>query len=179
MVQLDSRCTPECHNQIAFEGSVPDISIHEGKFAILIEPIPDDKIGRACLAGVCIVEVDHIQDTDDRASIIDGDTAKLESNKDGSTQLLFIEPSLGVRWAIVRLGVSPPGTEIVTGNLQLTMTQGQTVSMTLDGGGTQDVQDTKNQIPSTTTLNLGNGVTATRGSPGLLISYQCDAITNV
>jgi len=95
----------EFKRQVTFEGVVPSKSDHRGKFAVLLEPIADGKIGLAVVAGVVPVrlKVDpaHLYD---RAEIIDSDTGKLLNVPHGSARVLWID-AIGSeeRWAVVRL----------------------------------------------------------------------------
>ncbi len=96
---------PEFKRQVTFEGVVPSKSDHKGKFAVLLEPVADGKIGLAVVAGVVPVrlQVDPNQ-LYDRAEIIDADTGKLLNVPHGSARVLWID-AIGSeeRWAIVRL----------------------------------------------------------------------------
>jgi hypothetical protein len=95
----------EFKRQVTFEGVVPAKDEHEGKFAVLLEPIADGKIGLAVIAGVVPVrlKVDPEQ-LYDRAEIIDADAGKLLNVPHGSARVLWID-AIGSeeRWAIVRL----------------------------------------------------------------------------
>lgn len=64
--------------------------------------------------------------------------------------------------------------EIITGNINAAMRKGDKVDMSIDTGGNQDVEDLKDLIPSINELNTGAGIIATRGTPGLLITWSCD-----
>lgn len=95
----------EFKRQVTFEGDVPAKNDHRGKFAVLLEPIADGKIGLAVIAGVVPVrlKVDPEQ-LYDRAEIIDADAGKLLNVPHGSARVLWID-AIGSeeRWAIVRL----------------------------------------------------------------------------
>ena len=101
----------EFKRQVTFEGVVPAKNDHKGKFAVLLEPIADGKIGLAVVAGVVPVrlQVDPEQ-LYDCAEIIHGDTQKLQNLPHGSARVLWVqEPDPSdpttqyLRWAVVRL----------------------------------------------------------------------------
>ena len=103
-------------NQVAFEGYTPSeqaepadkkepIECH--KFVVLLEPLPVDGIGRATISGVSVARVNVIRETDSFADIEIGNTASLRSVPFGTTSILWKEPGLGVKWAVVRLGDRP------------------------------------------------------------------------
>lgn len=95
----------EFKRQVTFKGVVPAKNDHRGRFAVLLEPIADGKIGLAVIAGVVPVrlKVDPEQ-LYDRAEILDADSGKLLNVPHGSARVLWID-ALGSeeRWAIVRL----------------------------------------------------------------------------
>jgi hypothetical protein len=95
----------EFKRQVTFEGVVPAKDEHKGKFAVLLEPIADGKIGLAVIAGVVPVRLKVDPDQlYDRAEIIDADTCKLLNVPHGSARVLWIDAIGSVeRWAIVRL----------------------------------------------------------------------------
>lgn len=95
----------EFKRQVTFEGVVPAKNDHRGKFAVLLEPIADGKIGLAVIAGVVPVRLKVDPDQlYDRAEIIDADSGKLLNVPHGSARVLWIDALGSVeRWAIVRL----------------------------------------------------------------------------
>jgi len=128
-------------NAVALRGQMPDATLHEGKFAILAEPLAAGAIGRAYLAGVTVVRLrleDSAQDVA-RAEIIDADAAALQPAPDGSAQVLWHQQQTGDVWAIVRLGNAAPAGVWV----QITSTEAsggeysswQEVELTDDGEG--------------------------------------------
>jgi hypothetical protein len=95
----------EFKRQVTFEGVVPAKDEHQGKFAVLLEPIAEGKIGLAVVAGVVPVrlKVDPNQ-LYDRAEIIDGSTQALRNQPHGSARVLWVEGTGSFeRWAVVRL----------------------------------------------------------------------------
>ena len=102
---LPAANTPEFKRQVTFEGVVPAKNDHRGKFAVLLEPIAEGKIGLAVIAGVVPVRLKvDAEQLYDRAEIIDADAGKLLNVPHGSARVLWID-AIGSeeRWAIVRL----------------------------------------------------------------------------
>jgi hypothetical protein len=94
-------------DQLAFMGQTPTID-HEGKFALLLEPIPAGKLGRACLFGVCPTQVIITDEAHAFADIYPGLTAALYGAESGAAQILWRQSGTGLKWAVVRVG-SPGG----------------------------------------------------------------------
>jgi len=128
-------------NAVALRGEMPDVTLHEGKFAILSEPLAAGAIGRAYLAGVTATRLrleDSAQEVA-RAEIIDADATALQPAPDGSAQVLWHQQQTGDVWAIVRLGNAAPAGVWV----QITSTEAsageysswQEVELTDDGEG--------------------------------------------
>jgi hypothetical protein len=95
----------EFQRQVALEGTVPVQNLHQGRFAVLWEPIAAGQIGLATIAGVtpARLEVDPSR-IYDYADIIPGNTQKLRNLPHGSAQVLWVEPIGSTeRWAVVRL----------------------------------------------------------------------------
>ena len=88
-------------------GATPDEEDHVGKFAILLEPIADGKIGVGCLGGVCPVKIDVEDEDHGYADIADAEAGNLKSCDCGAAQILWKEDGTGTKWAVVRLGVPP------------------------------------------------------------------------
>jgi len=97
--------------RIVLTGETPAADSHEGKFAVLAEPIEDGDIGPAVVYGTTICQVDITDTSHEYADIADGDAAKLASAKSGPVQIIWIESGTGVKWAVVRIGPKPPGPE--------------------------------------------------------------------
>ncbi|MBU0616140.1 MAG: hypothetical protein KKI02_00320, partial [Planctomycetes bacterium] len=93
-------------------GTTPDAEDHAGRFVILLEPIPADRIGWALAAGVVPVMVD-MQTADDRfADVTDGEAGYLTSGGNSAARILWAEEGTGPKRAMVLLGGSglPPST---------------------------------------------------------------------
>ncbi len=95
--------------RVCLKGDTPS-SAEAGRFVILLEPLADGAIGRACAQGVtfCLVEMN---DEGHRfADVLDGSCFKLSSGASGMATLLWVEPLADrgddptVAWCVVRLG---------------------------------------------------------------------------
>lgn len=74
-----------------------------GRYAILLEPIAAGKIGRACIAGVCLAKVSVSDVAHTSAGAVAAATT-LVSGISGTSSVLYAEAGTGVKWAWVRLG---------------------------------------------------------------------------
>jgi len=95
----------EFQRQVLLSGIIPTVAAHAGRFAILLDPIPDGEIGRAWLAGVCPVQIAVPGGAPvlDFAEVNDGQTGTLLNTTGGSAQVLWAESnSNATQWAIVR-----------------------------------------------------------------------------
>ena len=92
--------------QVAFEGHAPVGPIAPGRFAVLLEPLTEDAIGRAVVAGVTPVRLTLGPGScHDFAEATAGTTQTLQTGPTGTARVLWIEESGETeRWAIVRLG---------------------------------------------------------------------------
>jgi hypothetical protein len=110
----------EFKRQVTFEGVVPVKNDHKGKFAVLLEPVADGKIGLAVVAGVVPVrlQVDP-QQLYACAEIIDGSTQALVNQPHGSARVLWVEAAGSTeRWAVVRLDDGDHEAHVlITGNV--------------------------------------------------------------
>jgi len=93
-------------NQFALSGSVPDIALHVGKFAVAIEPISTGEMGLCLVNGMVMVQVDVVAESDSFAEITDDDATCLTSGPSGCAQILWKESGTGKKWAVVRIGAS-------------------------------------------------------------------------
>lgn len=99
----------EFKSRIALRGTTPTTATHAGKFAILAEPLIDDAIGRAHIAGVTIARVRMVNEAHTAADVDDGETAQLASGESGAVSLLWVEPvddrdDPEIAWCIIRFG---------------------------------------------------------------------------
>ncbi len=98
----------EFTRRFLLQGVTPTAS-HSGRFAVLLEPLAKNRIGRAVVAGPAFVHVKMNNETDGAADVLAGDAAKLSSCLSGSATLLWVEPVADrtdpqIAWAIARLG---------------------------------------------------------------------------
>jgi hypothetical protein len=93
----------EFKNRVSLDGEAPTGPARRERFAILLEPLAADRIGRGIVAGVTPVRIDVIRETDVYAEPIAGTTTQLRSVPFGQTRILWKEAGTGVKWAVVRL----------------------------------------------------------------------------
>ncbi len=100
---------PEFKRQVALIGEVPVHPYHRGKFAILAEPLAEDRIGLAYIEGICPVRLYVFDDTWEcpTADIDDGTTEDLRAVTYGAASILWRQGGTGLQWAVVRLGRPP------------------------------------------------------------------------
>lgn len=98
----------EFANRVALSGDVPSTT-HAGRFVVLLEPLRDGAIGRACIDGVCVVQVEMADEEHGFADVKVGDASVLESSSSGTAQLLWVQPEEdrddpAIAWTVARLG---------------------------------------------------------------------------
>jgi hypothetical protein len=100
---------PAFQSTVVFEGDTPTEPSHVGKFVVLLEPLADDAIGRAIIAGPVAVQI-SVEDNSqaDRADISDGQAEYLATGPSGGAQVLWRAGGTGLQWAYVLLG-TPSG----------------------------------------------------------------------
>lgn len=94
--------------QVAIAGVTPTTD-HTGKFAILLEPIPNGKLGRAAIDGVVVVRVKMNSEGDRYADVLPGNGLRLQSAAAGALSLLWVQPVAQrddptIAWVIGRFG---------------------------------------------------------------------------
>ncbi len=95
-------------SQVAFNGVVPTDD-HAAKFAVLLEPIAAGSVGRACINGICVANVDVLDADHKFAKSSAGATSCLSSSDSGAAMILWRENvSQGVALAVIRIG-NPAG----------------------------------------------------------------------
>ncbi|MFO0799681.1 MAG: hypothetical protein U0804_19600 [Gemmataceae bacterium] len=95
----------EFQTRVTFEGGTPFEPVAAGRFAVLLDPLDADAIGRGIVAGVTTVRLrvdpDRLYDF---AELEPGHTQSLRNVPAGSARVLWLEESGStVRWAVVRL----------------------------------------------------------------------------
>lgn len=92
-------------NRSVMIGVVPTEKKHWGRFAILTQPIEKDRLGLACISGIYRARVEIIKERHIFADVKTDEVEYLKSDDSGAAQILWKEEGLGVRWAVLRLGV--------------------------------------------------------------------------
>jgi hypothetical protein len=87
--------------RIAFAGVLPEDPIADQRFAILQEPLDEDRIGRAILNEATPVQVDFDDEDHQFATPADGETAHLVSASSGPYRVLWKPDGDGLLWCIV------------------------------------------------------------------------------
>lgn len=99
-------------NVIGLDGNTPEAVAHDGKFAVLQEPLASGAIGRAVVSGATVVHLRVNNPLHRFADIIDGETGALQTTPRGGAAILWMaDPMSGTSadvWAVVRLGNMPP-----------------------------------------------------------------------
>jgi hypothetical protein len=88
---------------VVIDGTTPTEADHAGCFAITAEPIAAGRIGRACLVGVCPVQVNISDPTHTYADVFDGEVTRLASAAGTGAQILWKPTGTGDQWTLVRL----------------------------------------------------------------------------
>ena len=98
----------EFKDQIVLRGEVPDAALHRGRFAVCLEPIESGGVGQAVMSGLVQVKIDPGGSTGGPADIDPNSTSRLKLACYGSAEVIWREAGSGERWAVVRLGNTPP-----------------------------------------------------------------------
>jgi len=95
----------EFKNTVAFDGSKPEDPVEPGKYAIVLEPLDKDTIGRGIVAGVTPVKLKvNPEQLYDFAEVEKDTTARLINVPHGSARVLWVEDNEDEeRWAVVRI----------------------------------------------------------------------------
>jgi len=141
----------EFRQRPAFEGGTPSVPDDLGEFAVLLEPIPAGKIGRARASGICPVRLYvPVDETVAFADIADGATGYLEPSARSPAQVLWRESGASadtsdLLWALVRLGVVADGLWAeITGGDQAGGWTWKEKEPTTAGGGWGDLDGGRN-----------------------------------
>lgn len=84
--------------------AITPAATHEGRWCLLLEPLADGKLGRACVAGVTVARLDVVSESHRFAEVVAGDTSRLHSGSSGTATILWAEPGTGERWGVIRIG---------------------------------------------------------------------------
>ncbi|MCG3177995.1 MAG: hypothetical protein BIFFINMI_00318 [Phycisphaerae bacterium] len=156
-------------NRIALVGVTPVAPTHLGRFAILLEPVANGRIGQAAVAGVCVAKVEVQAEDDGFADISDGSTASLASGPSGAATILWKETGTGEKWAVVRFG-GGGGAGLLWGKAIDDWSSGNTVSMhpcDADGGN----EDAETTITGYLISPTGGAPAAANVSAGDVLAY--------
>lgn len=93
---------------IALRGVMPTTA-HAGRFAVLLDALKANSIGRAYIAGACLARVRMIDEAHTAADVDDSQGGQLASGTSGTAALLWVEPineraNPPVAWALIRFG---------------------------------------------------------------------------
>jgi hypothetical protein len=77
----------EFKNQVTFEGVKPVAPTRNERFAILLEPLGEQAIGRGVVAGVTPVLLNVVRETDPFAEVVEEETQHLRTSATGQTVL--------------------------------------------------------------------------------------------
>ena len=91
-------------NQVAFDGVTPTAS-HYGRFAVLLEPVKQDRIVPARVAGFTVAKVDFSDGVFRYADVAVGNAGALDASPIGSARIFWPTTGTGVEWSGVLLGV--------------------------------------------------------------------------
>ena len=87
----------------AVEGVTPAAG-HEGRFVVCADPLADDALGYAFVAGICPVQIDVTDADCDYAEMLATDDEKLITHPAGSAQILWKESGTGTKWGLILIG---------------------------------------------------------------------------
>ena len=86
----DEDALPEYQRQVAVEGDVADAG--ETLVGVLLEPIPEDGIGRAVVAGACVAKVRVTSDSHEFAAPDGANTEYMASGTSGPARIFYRPP---------------------------------------------------------------------------------------
>jgi hypothetical protein len=134
----------------------------DGRFVILIEPIPAGRIGWAAIGGIAAVQIDLTATWHLRADIIHNDPAKLRSYPGGAAQIVAIDrTATGQKWAYVRWPVHPE--VILHGKLKAQLNSGNHADMDIWQVNSGTWEDSGNDATVHAPLTLGSGKSIASG----------------
>jgi hypothetical protein len=159
----------EFKNQIVLEGDTP---VASGPFAVLLEPLLDDAIGRAVVAGAVQVQISvgEAGHTHARATT---STSYLQSGVCGTARILWKESGTGTKWAIVLLGQPARAAEIMLFTANETNKDGSGSTIAVTGGTVLAPADAEAPDPLPTSIANLFGWGYSSGSP-VLAFYRPD-----
>jgi hypothetical protein len=157
------------------KGNLPTTGTND-VFAVAVEPIPTNGIGRVAVDGLVQVKLDVLNEADATAGPKAGSVAELQTGG-GNATIVWKESGTGAgKWALVRIG----GRGMRLGTISSTWTKGQTATVTeQNGDGTA-----RSGNPTFTARNWFADVTVSSGtkrvacqlvdSTWVLVAAECD-----
>jgi hypothetical protein len=107
---------PEFQRILGVQGVTPT-SEHAGRFVILLEPLGAGSIGRACIDGVCPVQIEIEDEAHSYAEAAPGLIGRLQSAESGTARILWVQPEEertdDIGWGLVRIGGGGGGSSSV------------------------------------------------------------------
>jgi hypothetical protein len=85
------------------KGVMPERAAHYRRFAVLLEPAPEDAIVEAAVDGVVCTLLDVVDEHHTHADVVDDETL-LRTDVCGGAKILWKEDGVGEKWALVQLG---------------------------------------------------------------------------
>lgn len=93
----------EFQHHFTLKGSTPTTASHFTKFAVLLESIPKDKIGKAAIGGLTVARIDVTDVNMKMCDVSNSVNTKLQTNWVGSARIVTVEAGTGEKWGIVKL----------------------------------------------------------------------------
>ncbi|MFO0806029.1 MAG: hypothetical protein U0791_23230 [Gemmataceae bacterium] len=116
----------------AFVGATPTDA--NKPFAITLDPIKGQQLGRAAIAGLAVVQVDVVSTSHWRAKPIVGSSAKLRSCSSGGVPILAKDSGTGTKWAMVLLDFGDDSRSADCTGLVSSLKPGRCYRLTTDAG---------------------------------------------
>lgn len=134
----------EFSNRVLFEGAMPALPDHRGKFAVLLNSPADDHVGLAAVGGIVQCRIGVADVNHPFADIEPDEPTKLVSNWWGGAEILYKESGVGTKWAIVRIGAF--STNRVIGKTNAAHAKGDLGSVTVWLGTAGDATESSSVI---------------------------------
>lgn len=109
---------------LCLDGATPATTTHKYKWAVLLDGLGENEVGRAVLGGLVLVKVNIVHAADERCTITNSDATKLTSGAWGRGRIFKAESGTGDKWALVELG--PAADVIVYGKPTASKSEGAT-----------------------------------------------------
>jgi hypothetical protein len=109
---LPTESLGEFRGRVALSCILPGAT-HAGRYAILQEPIPAGKIGRAMVIGVTPALLDVTAESDRFAEVVSTVATSLKTGTTGSARILWKESGTGAKKGVVMLTGEPGGAAVI------------------------------------------------------------------